>query len=83
MSVEIHQPEIEALIQQRMASGAFQDVEEVLLQALKSAPLPPMRTPKPFGKTLVEAFEEARRISGGVELDITRDPSPGRPVNLS
>jgi len=40
MTVEIHQPELEALIQQRMQSGAFQDVEEVLLYALKSAPVP-------------------------------------------
>jgi len=40
MSIEIHQPEIEALIQQRMASGAFHDIEDVLLYALKSAPEP-------------------------------------------
>jgi hypothetical protein len=40
MTIEIHQPEIEALIEQRMASGAFQDVEEMLLYALKSAPVP-------------------------------------------
>jgi len=40
VSVEIHQPEIEALIQQRMASGAFEDVEQMLLDALRSAPMP-------------------------------------------
>ena len=33
MSVKIHQPEIEALIEERMASGAFHDVEEVLIHA--------------------------------------------------
>ena len=40
MSVIIHEPEIEALIEQRMASGAFPSVEAVLLHALKSAPVP-------------------------------------------
>ena len=36
-----------------------------------------------FGKTLVDVFAKARAILGDVELDITRDPSPGRPVDLS
>lgn len=40
MTIEIQRPELEALIQQWMVSGAFQSVEDVLLQALKSAPLP-------------------------------------------
>ena len=36
MTIEIHTPELEALIQERMNSGLFQNVEEVLIQALKS-----------------------------------------------
>jgi hypothetical protein len=40
MTIEIQQPEIEALILQRMEIGGFHDVEEVLLHALRSAPLP-------------------------------------------
>jgi hypothetical protein len=85
MSVEIHQPEIEALIEQRMASGAFQDVEEVLIHALKSAPALPAVPSKDrtLGKVLVDEFAKAREILAGVELDFTRDPSPGRPVNPS
>ena len=39
MTIEIHQPELEALILERMESGAFRNVEEVLMQALRSAPL--------------------------------------------
>ncbi len=39
----------------------------------------------PFGRTLVEVFDEARRLGlfadGG--LDFSRDPSPGRAVDLS
>ncbi len=44
MIIEIRQPELEALIQQMMDSGAFRDVEDVLTQALKS--LPPAKQSK-------------------------------------
>jgi hypothetical protein len=36
LTIEIHRPELEALIVERMRSGAFQNVEDVLMQALKS-----------------------------------------------
>jgi len=39
MTIEIHRPELEALIIERMKSGGFADVEDVIMQALKSAPL--------------------------------------------
>ena len=44
MTIEIRQPELEALIQQRMDSGAFRNVEDVLMQALQS--LPPAKQSK-------------------------------------
>jgi len=34
MTIEINRPEIEALIQQRLHSGAFESVEDVLFDAL-------------------------------------------------
>jgi len=40
MTIEIHKPELEALIMDRMKAGAFQTVEEVIMQALKAAPPP-------------------------------------------
>ncbi len=40
MAIEIHQPELEALIRERMESGGFRSIEDALLQALKSSPLP-------------------------------------------
>ena len=40
MTIEIHRPELEALILERMKSGAFQNVEDVLIEALQSAPPP-------------------------------------------
>ena len=38
MTIEIHRPELEALIVERMKRGGFQDVEDALLQALKTSP---------------------------------------------
>ena len=35
MTIEINRPEIEALIQQRLQSGAFESVEDVLFDALE------------------------------------------------
>lgn len=82
MIVEIHQPEIEALIEQRMASGAFQDVESVLLYALKSAPIPAATSPKPGPtRSLVEVCAMVRGLTE--DIDLNRDSSPGRAVNLS
>jgi hypothetical protein len=40
MTIEIQKPELEALILERMQLGAFPTVEDALLQALKSSPLP-------------------------------------------
>lgn len=40
MTIEIQRPELEALILERMKSGVYQDVEDALMQALTSAPLP-------------------------------------------
>jgi hypothetical protein len=38
MTIEIHRPELEALIVERMKRGGFQNVEDALLQALKTSP---------------------------------------------
>ncbi len=40
MTIEIHRPELEALIGDWMKTGAFPTVEDALIQALKSSPLP-------------------------------------------
>lgn len=39
MTIQIQEPELEALILERMRSGAFPSIEQTLLQALKSSPL--------------------------------------------
>jgi hypothetical protein len=81
MSVEIHQPEIEALIKQRIASGAFQDVEEVLLHALKSAPFPANIAPSSrTGADLVAAMQAIPYKE--IEFDFSRPHMPVRDINL-
>jgi hypothetical protein len=64
MTIEICKPELEALIQERMKSGAFQNVEDVLIQALKSSPPPAVEGPgpsdeahTPTGAALVAAMQ--------------------------
>jgi len=78
MSVEIHQPEIEALIQQRMASGAFHDVEEVLLYALKSAPVPSVSKQVPSNRTGAElvAAMQAMPHKDSIEIEHSSLPLP-------
>jgi hypothetical protein len=64
MTIEIQEPELEALILERMQLGAFPTVEDALLQALKSSPLPSGLTsavsngsPGPTGADLVAAMQ--------------------------
>lgn len=37
MTIQITKPEVEALINRRLETGSFRDVEDVILQALKSS----------------------------------------------
>jgi hypothetical protein len=38
MNIEITHPEVEAIINRRLQSGAFRNAEDVILQALQSSP---------------------------------------------
>ena len=69
MTIEIHKPELEALIQERMKSGAFESVEDVLMQALKSAP--------PAAELSGEAVTHT-----GADLVAAMQASPYREVDL-
>jgi hypothetical protein len=64
MTIEIQEPELEALILERMQLGAFRSVEDALLQALKYSPLPSRLasavsngSPGPTGADLVAAMQ--------------------------
>ena len=79
MTIQITKAEVEALINQRLRSGVFKDAEDVILQALQSSPPPAVEFPP--AKSLQEVFEAARGLGEGV--DFNRNPSTGRPVDLS
>ena len=61
--IQIHQPEVEALIQHRLTAGGFDTIEEVLLQALQDAPLPTKpassRPTGPTGLEIIAAFQRS------------------------
>jgi hypothetical protein len=64
MMIEIEKPELDALILQRMQLGEFRTVEDALLQALQSSPLPTRsgsaglnRKPVRTGAELVAAMQ--------------------------
>ena len=59
--IQIQQSEIEALIQDRLTAGGFDNVEQVLLQALRDAPLPneaaPTTSAATTGAEIIAAFQ--------------------------
>jgi len=61
MTIEIHQPELAALIQTRLDTGVFESVEDLLIQALKSSPLPSQaqEAPRLTGSDLIAAMQSS------------------------
>jgi Arc/MetJ-type ribon-helix-helix transcriptional regulator len=78
MTIEITKPEVEALINRRLKSGGYKDAEDVIAQALRATPEPPPEAlPR---RSLAEVFEANRGLAD--DIDFSRNPSSGRPVNL-
>jgi len=76
MTIEIHQPELEALIEQRIDSGAFRNVEDVLMQALKSLP-PEQRGPAQPKLNFADFLMASPLPGSGLILERARDyPRP-------
>ena len=75
MIVEIHKPELENLIRERMASGEFQNVEDVLIQALKALPGNQQRTepPRKPKQSLGQFLLESPLRDSGLKLERRRD----------
>ena len=80
MTIEIHKPELEALIQERMKSGEFQNIEDVLLQALKSSALAEQVAPRKPKKNLAEFLLESPLRGSGLKLERQKDYP--RPLDL-
>ena len=88
--MEIHRPELEALIVQRMRNGGFHNVEDALMQALETAPEISAFTPegdsrsatakKPTGADLIAAIQ--RSPYRELEIEPERYRMPVRDVDL-
>jgi len=79
MTIQINRPEVEALINQRLQSGAYKDAEEVILHALQCSTSAAVDSDGvPPTKDIVELFAPLR----GLNLEFGRNPSTGRPVEL-
>ena len=58
MTIEIHKPELEALIIERLRSGAFETIEDVLMQALQDSPIPSKKETR-TGADLISAMQNS------------------------
>jgi hypothetical protein len=79
MMIEIHNPELELLIRERLRAGGFSDIGEVLIQALRSSAVPEQLSPKPkknLAQFLLESplpgseltFERQKDYPGSLDL---------------
>lgn len=83
MTIEVQQPRLQALIQQRMASGQFQTVEDAFVQALESAPLPRSLHQDPTSRTGTELIATMQVIPyKDIELEHSHLPHPVRDVEF-
>jgi hypothetical protein len=84
MHIEIHRPELEALINERLQTGVFENVEDVIWQALRNS-IPPAKSDQPSKyKNLVEVFEPIRGLLTDEEIESVfgRNLSTGRRIDL-
>jgi hypothetical protein len=79
MTIEIHQPEIQDIIRRHLASGVFQDVEDVVIHALRNAP-PPNALRGFTGAELLSAMQASPYKE--IDLEPSRSPMPVRDVSL-
>ena len=84
MTIQIHRPELEALIMERMKAGGFQNVEDALLQALTASPPAAAPAGKPrenrTGADLIAAIQASPYRD--IEIEPARYPLPVRDVTF-
>ncbi len=74
MIIEVHKTELEEIIRERMATGEFEDVEDVLLQALRNSPIdqPSCSQRKPK-KSLGQFLLESPLRDSGMTVERQKD----------
>jgi hypothetical protein len=78
LTIQITQPEVEAIIRQRLDTGSFKDAEDVILQALRSSPNAAATSAR--RESIVDLFAKVRGLAD--DLDFSRNPSTGRLVDI-
>ena len=81
MTIEIHEPELERLVQEEILSGHFQNLNDLLTEALralreKNASATPVRPRKNLAQFLLES------PFAGSDLNLERQQDYGRPLDL-
>lgn len=86
MHIEITRPEVEALIERRLRTGAFANPEDVIFDALRSSEPATKSAAKSAaggaltGRNLVEVCAMVQGLAD--DLDLSRNQSGARPVDL-
>jgi hypothetical protein len=75
VTIEISRPEVEALILQRMKSGAFTSAEDAILHALRSS-----NPAAPTGAVLIAAMQASPHKD--IELEPSRGTAPVREISV-
>ena len=86
MTIEIHQPELETLIRQQMASGAFRNMDELLTKALGALEEPVLAGSRGSeARNFADLSEPVRGLLSDEEVDtlFRRTPSVSRPLDLA
>ena len=78
MTIEIHRPELEALIIERLKSGGFKSIEDVLMQALQDSPLPSTKETR-TGAELIAVMQTSP--CKDIDLEPTRVTMPVGDIN--
>jgi len=66
MTIEIHNPELESLLNQRLKTGHFANLEEMLLDTFRTSPV---ATDVDLGARAMDAAERIRQLRKGISLD--------------
>lgn len=84
MTIQITRPEVEALINQRLLTGAFRDAEDVIMQALQSTepPVPAGKPDERTGADLIAALQSSPHRELEIEPPRYREPILVRDVVL-
>ena len=84
MTIEVRRPELEALILERMQSSGLDNLEDVLMQALKASTPVTKHAEQPCGKRTGADLIVALQASPYREIEIepARYPLPVRDVAL-